>query len=108
MKSQHNDIGLSANTIAHIQQVFINHPHIEKAILYGSRAMGNYRHGSDIDLTLLGNKLTQTELYDINKELDDLPIAYTIDISLFDSIENNELKAHIKRVGNVFFEKEPI
>jgi predicted nucleotidyltransferase len=27
---------------------------VEKAILYGSRAKGNYKNGSDIDLTLRG------------------------------------------------------
>ncbi|MCS6796683.1 MAG: nucleotidyltransferase domain-containing protein, partial [Raineya sp.] len=46
--------GLPNSAIEAIQKVFSKYPEIEKVILYGSRAMGNYRVGSDIDLTLCG------------------------------------------------------
>ncbi|MCW0484384.1 nucleotidyltransferase domain-containing protein [Gaoshiqia sediminis] len=46
--------GLSETTISLLCSVFENYPEIEEVIIYGSRAKGNYREGSDIDITLKG------------------------------------------------------
>jgi len=54
--------GLSDKTITKIHQVFNQYPEIDKAILYGSRAKGAHRTGSDIDLTLAGKELTLSHL----------------------------------------------
>ena len=97
--------GLSEAVILKIHFVLRNHPHIEKAILYGSRAKGNYREGSDIDLTLLGN-LFSRELGQIADEIDDLLLPYTFDLSIYDSLKSKSLKDHIQRVGKVFYERE--
>jgi predicted nucleotidyltransferase len=99
------NFGLKIATIQAIQEVFKLHHEVEKAILYGSRAIGNYRPGSDIDLTLGGEKLTLTILQKIEDELDDLLLPYKIDLSLHKQIENKELLEHIERVGKVFFER---
>ena len=96
--------GLKIATIQAIQDVFKKYPDVEKAILYGSRAKGNYRPGSDIDLTLVGKQLTLTTLQKIENELDDLLLPYKIDLSLQKQIQNNELLDHIERVGKVFFD----
>lgn len=95
--------GLSSQTIQAIQDVLAKFPQVEKAILYGSRAKGNYRTGSDIDLTLSGKDLNTALLLRIETELDDLLLPYTIDISLFRHIENPDLVAHIDRVGVNFY-----
>ncbi len=99
------NFGLKTATIQAIQEVFKLHHEVEKAILYGSRAIGNYRPGSDIDLTLAGEKLSLTMLQKIEDELDDLLLPYKIDLSLHKQIENKELLEHIERVGKVFFER---
>ncbi|MDD5579947.1 MAG: nucleotidyltransferase domain-containing protein [Methylobacter sp.] len=58
-----NDLfGLKQHTISAIQKVFVRHPAIRQAVLYGSRAKGPHRPGSDIDLTLFGEALTYTGL----------------------------------------------
>ena len=44
--------GLTDATVAQIHEVFARHPEVEKAVLYGSRAKGNFKPGSDVDLTL--------------------------------------------------------
>ncbi len=49
--------GLKADTIRKINEVFVRYPHIEKVLIYGSRAKGNFKNGSDIDLTLVGENL---------------------------------------------------
>src|SRR3990167_9121383 len=93
--------GLSAHHIAAIQHVFKMYPKITKVILYGSRAKGNYRLGSDIDLTLQGENLEYADLVVIDNALDDLLLPYTIDLSIYHLIENPDLIEHIKRIGKV-------
>lgn len=97
--------GLEREDIQKISQVFKNHAAIEKVILYGSRAKGNYRHNSDIDLTLVGPELSFSELLEIEAELDDLLLPYKIDLSIYHKIENQDLVAHIDRVGKFFAAK---
>ncbi|GIV41538.1 MAG: hypothetical protein KatS3mg034_0848 [Vicingaceae bacterium] len=100
--------GLKITTIQSIQDVFKKYPEVEKAILYGSRAKGNYKPGSDIDLTLIGDKLNLTILQKIENELDDLLLPYKIDLSIHKQIKNIELLEHIARVGIIFFDRNEI
>ncbi len=99
--------GLSAATVAKICGVLARVPAVEKAVLYGSRAKGTFKPGSDIDLTLVGKNLSTAELGAIADALDDLLLPYQIDLSILQQIENPELRAHIGRVGQVFYEKRP-
>lgn len=96
--------GLKADVIQQIQTVFSGFPAIEQAILYGSRAKGNCRHGSDIDLTLkINGGGTLHLLTGIMNALDDLDLPYGFDISLFEQITNGKLLDHINRVGVEFY-----
>jgi len=95
--------GLSAHTVDKINAVFARYPSIEQAILYGSRAKGTFRNGSDIDLTLKGENISQSELSRIENELDDLLLPHKIDLSLLRQIDNQNLIGHIERVGVVFY-----
>ncbi|MEI6085471.1 MAG: nucleotidyltransferase domain-containing protein [Verrucomicrobiota bacterium] len=99
--------GLSANTVERVVSALAHYPEIEKAVLYGSRAKGNYRTGSDIDLTLFGDRLNHTLLTRLDNELDDLLLPYKFDLSLFTDLTHPELVDHIRRVGVVFYEKTP-
>jgi predicted nucleotidyltransferase len=76
--------------------------YLEKVILYGSRAKGNYKDGSDIDITLLGKQLTLKTVCALEEALDELYLPYTFDISIFTQIDNDDLIKHILRVGNLF------
>lgn len=98
--------GLNNLDIKKIQSVFNLHQEIEKAILFGSRAKGNYKVASDIDLTLVGTHLTLTIQQEIENELDDLLLPYKFDISIYHTISSIELLDHIERVGQLFFQKE--
>jgi predicted nucleotidyltransferase len=97
--------GLKESYIQQIQSVFAEYPAIEKVILYGSRAKGNYRKSSDIDLSLVGQTLDFNLLIKIENKLDDLLLPYNIDLSILHKIENPELIEHIERVGMIFYEK---
>jgi predicted nucleotidyltransferase len=97
--------GLRETTVEKINAVFSAHSQIEQVILYGSRAKGNYRNGSDIDLTIKGKAVTLSQLLKIENELDDLLLPYKIDLSLLHTIDDPDLLDHIRRVGVVFYEK---
>lgn len=97
--------GLSELTVARINGVFECFPAVEKVVLYGSRAKGNYKPGSDIDLTLFGSGLSSRLLADVVDELDDLLLPYSIDLSIFEDLNHAELREHIERVGVVFYER---
>lgn len=100
--------GLSADTVARLTSVFARFPDVEKAVLYGSRAKGNYRKGSDIDLTLFGEGLTDKVMSRIYWALDDLLLPYKIDLSLFSGLKHPRLIDHIRRVGIPIFERNTI
>ena len=95
------DFGLSSRTLGQLRGVLDKHAGIQRAIIYGSRAKGNFRPGSDIDLTLDAPGLMFSELLRINGELDDLMLPYTIDLSLLKQIDNPSLLSHIERVGKL-------
>ena len=97
--------GLKPEAVSALQAVFSNYPAVEKVILYGSRAKGNYRRGSDIDLTMVGHTLTLSLQFKIETELDDLLLPQKIDLSILHTISNPDLVAHIERVGQVVYEK---
>ena len=97
--------GLPDTTVEKINAVFKSFPEVEQAVLYGSRAKGNYKPGSDIDLTLHGSALTTFLFNEIVSKLDDLLLPYKIDLSIFAALKHSELEAHVKRVGIVLCQR---
>ena len=86
-----------------IIEVLHDNPLVEEAIIYGSRAMGLHKAGSDTEVVLKGEELTLQDLNRIRLALDDLIRPYTFDLSLFHHIDNEELLAHIGRVEKSIF-----
>ena len=74
--------GLKEEIIDKINSVFVKHSEVEEVILYGSRAKGNFKKGSDIDLVLKGQQLDISLLNKINLEIDDFLLPYSFDISI--------------------------
>lgn len=97
--------GLPDTTVEKINAVFESFSEVKQAVLYGSRAKGNYNPGSDIDLTLHGSALTTSLCNEIVDKLDDLLLPYKIDLSVFAALKHPELEAHIDRVGVVFYQR---
>ncbi len=95
--------GLEQNTIDAITSCLSLNRKIEEAIIYGSRAKGNFKVGSDIDLTLKGQDLNLTDLNKLENQLDDLLLPYKFDISIYEQINNIKLLDHIKRIGLIFY-----
>jgi predicted nucleotidyltransferase len=99
--------GLSEDIVARMTFALAHFPDVEKAVIYGSRAKGNYRKGSDIDLVLFGAGLTDEMMSRIYWALDDLSLPYKIDLSLFSRLKHTALIEHIRRVGIVLYTREP-
>ena len=91
--------GLSNNNVDSIVNVLKRFEAIDAAYLYGSRAKGNYRQSSDIDLMLKGEKLGLAQLAHIMTDLDDLMLPYQFDVAIYHQVDNPELLEHINRVG---------
>jgi predicted nucleotidyltransferase len=96
--------GLSDRTLETLTALFEKRSGIREVILYGSRALGTYRNGSDIDITLrTDDSFTFTDLLHLMGDFDESPLPYLADISLYRDIENPDLKAHIDRAGKVLY-----
>ncbi len=94
--------GLPEEAIKKIVSLFHQYPEINRVVLYGSRAMGNYKPGSDIDLCIESDALSLTQLLQIETQIDDLLLPWKIDLSLKNQIDNPALLDHINKVGVVF------
>ena len=99
------DHGLPQHAVDRLRDVFRQWPQIERVILYGSRAKGNYRRGSDIDLCVVGEDLAVNDLLKLDGEIDDLLLPWKVDLSLHHMIEDPELVGHIQRVGCPIFDR---
>ncbi|MDA8160815.1 MAG: nucleotidyltransferase domain-containing protein [Desulfobacteraceae bacterium] len=106
MTTDEGGFGLPAAALTKIRQVLASHPAIEAAVIYGSRAKGNFRPGSDIDLTLLGDTLVDHDLRRVIRDLDDLLLPYAFDLSLYRQLDHPGLLAHINRAGQTLYRKE--
>lgn len=91
--------GLPSRVMAELKSVFDRHPGIGEVTLYGSRAKGNYRYNSDIDLMLTAPGLSWPEFNEIEREIDDLLLPWKVDLALAHQVDNPELLEHVRRVG---------
>lgn len=97
--------GLLNGEIEALTKVFANYPKIDAAVLFGSRAMGNFRNGSDIDIALFGTNITFNDFLQIQIACDDLELMQKIDLVHVETIENQDLIQHIQRVGISIYQK---
>ena len=84
--------GLSEVEINKINSVFEKYEQIKKVILYGSRAIGNFKPSSDIDLTLVTDTTDLSFLFKIENQIDDLLLPYKVDLSIYALLDNENLK----------------
>eukprot|EP01136_Pigoraptor_vietnamica_P026390 Opistho-1_new@81399 len=100
--------GLTDKQLNEILDIITANPAVEEAILFGSRAKGNYRKGSDVDIALKGEHLTLTDVLHIDNQLDDTYLPYTFDIILYRHINDPDVIEHINRVGIDILKKAEI
>ncbi|MEE9368754.1 MAG: nucleotidyltransferase domain-containing protein [Pontiella sp.] len=100
------NLGLVENDVQVLIEMLKRFPHVEQAIVFGSRAKGTFKTGSDVDLALRGELLSFEEAsriaYLLNEETS---MPYTFDVLQYETIKSPELVEHIDRVGVVVFQK---
>ena len=95
--------GLKESDLEKIISIIKDHPEVEEALIFGSRAKGNFKKGSDVDIALKGN-LSFHNLSRINFELnEETDMPYKFDVLNYDAIKNTDLIEHINRVGIKFY-----
>ncbi|MDE7109229.1 MAG: nucleotidyltransferase domain-containing protein [Muribaculaceae bacterium] len=99
------DIGLTIDEFNEVIGYIRNNPKIKKVIVYGSRAKGNYRQFSDVDMTLIGDNLVVSDLASLEDSLYFSFLPYKFDLSIFENLKNFNLIDHINRVGVVIYDK---
>lgn len=98
--------GMNDRNVLRIRRILAVFAQVDQAILYGSRAMGTYKVGSDVDLALRGPGLTWQLCGEIAGMFEASSIPYKVDVAAVDLLQHEGLKAHIARVGVVFFERD--
>ena len=97
--------GLEENIIEKITRVLEDQPKVDKAYIFGSRAKGNYRPDSDIDIALKGYDLTVEDILKTGAAIDKSGIGHELDLVDYDSITEPKLLEHIDRVGTTFYKR---
>lgn len=96
--------GLYPNSYKEILSIFKKNKNIDEVIIFGSRAKGTYREGSDIDFAIIGN-VTYDDIIKLKIDFDNSSIPYLIDVVVYESITSKKLREHIQRVGKQFYQK---
>ncbi len=96
--------GLSARRLRQVTDVLGRYDSVERAVLFGSRAKGTHKPGSDIDLALVGPRLDWRTVGRIYDALDDLLLPYRFSLIVLDEMTDPEVAAHISRVGVPVFQ----
>ncbi|MGI6308227.1 MAG: nucleotidyltransferase domain-containing protein [Dethiobacteria bacterium] len=96
--------GLLERDLQYIMEAVRKYSEIEEVILFGSRAMGNYKEGSDVDLALVGEKVDRKTVRRLSDDLnEEYPLPYFFDVVSYNDISNEELKKHIDNVGKSIY-----
>lgn len=102
-KQSGDRFGLKAADLRSMESAFKSLPEIESVIIFGSRALGNFKNNSDIDLCLKGLAVDYAICVKLSSKLEELPMPYLFDIVNYNNLKNFELKSHIDRYGRLIF-----
>ena len=91
--------GVSQSIWRQILKTCFSFPDVKRVILYGSRATGSYRQGSDIDLAIDAPLMTDREFAQLWNAVDDLPIVFSMDVVHLQKLQNEALLQPIHNNG---------
>ena len=99
------NFGLKKRDIDNLHNAFEQFDEIGQVIIFGSRAKGNSKPASDIDIAVKGSRIDSQIILRLKDMLDELPLPYFFDVVDYGTITNQNLKDHIDRVGKIIYEK---
>ena len=97
--------GLTQRDCEVIRGILAKVAHVDRAVLFGSRAMGMFGRASDIDLALEGKNLEWEDILSLRSEFEESPLPFDVDLVIRAEIVNPELEKQIKKHGRMFYEK---
>ncbi len=100
------NMGLTTQQYDLIVQTVFKDPAVDSAYIFGSRAMGTFKDGSDVDIVIAGQKVTLNTVAHILETLEYSTLPYKVDIVVKSQIESLALLEHIKEHGVEIKRKE--
>lgn len=97
--------GLSERNVETIIEILSKYSSISCVRIFGSRAKGNYKTGSDIDLAIMNDGFSTDDLMRIQADFAESSLPFFVDIINYQTISHPELKEHIDRAGIIFYNK---
>lgn len=98
-----NSFGLTQRDIDTITGIFRKYSELTLVHIFGSRAKGNYRLGSDIDLAVMNSNVDEQIMRNIAADFEDSSLPYNVDIILYPTLKHTQLREHIERVGIMIY-----
>ena len=105
-EQKRNRFGLTERDMETIQSIFMSYPEIREVHVFGSRAKGNYRLGSDVDLAIMNRDVPVGRLAKIKGDFEESSLPYIIDLVDYTRLDNPEFTGHIERVGKPFYQRD--
>ena len=98
-----HNFGLPERTIQELTEYFKSRLDIEKVLIYGSRAKGTHKTGSDIDFAIWTD--AHDKVSQIAGELDDLPTPYKFDVTDYKTLTHAGMRKSIDTDGILFYSR---
>ncbi len=98
--------GLTQRDVETLYCIFQKYPEVKLVYIFGSRAKGNYKQGSDIDFAIMNEGIKPDTITHIRGDIDESSLPYFVDILDYPKLSHKELKEHIDRVGIEFYNRD--
>ena len=105
IKNSKNKYGLTDRDIKTLQDIFRKYTEVKEVHLFGSRAKGNYKTGSDIDLAVMNEGVKSKTITKLVVDFEESSLPFTVDLINFPTLKHTDLIDHINRVGTIFYKR---
>ena len=102
-EKKRNRFGLTAQDMRTIQDILSKYPEVKTVLVFGSRAKGTYKPGSDIDLAIMDIGVKESVTDKLSSYFSDSCLPYFVDLACYSSLKDSDLKEHIDRIGVPFY-----
>jgi predicted nucleotidyltransferase len=96
--------GLDDKKIGTLITIFSKYKTVRKAKIFGSRARGDFKYNSDIDIAIYTNGGPITGLF---QELDEAVGIYKVNLIVMDKLKNDKFRQNIEQDGIKIYTAQP-
>lgn len=102
-----NSLGLTERDMKTLRDILSRYPDVREVFIFGSRAKGNFGQGSDIDLAVMNEGVTDKMIAQLKSDFSESSLPYFVDVTHYPTLRHAELKSHIDRVGLPVYQRKP-